>query len=111
MPVEIKGGAVFVDQELGVDLNAGPGTVTLDKGGMGKISVDGHFTSGGVTVGVIFTVEYSYDGVNWMDDYVSPAIELDVAYVNNSPAQYWRISTPATGAGNDFVDLGLAGVN
>ena len=111
VPVHLKDGAAFRVQQIGIDLNAGPGTISLDKGGMGKVSVDGHFSSGGVTVGVIFTVEYSDDGVNWEVDYVSGAAETDVAYTANSAAQYWRISVPATGAGNDYVDLKLAGVN
>lgn len=111
VPVHLKDGAVFREQTIDQNIQANPATITLDKGGMKNISVDGHFTSGGVTAGVIFTVEYSDDGVNWENDYVSGAAETDVAYSADSSAQFWRISVPATAQANDLVTLKLAGVN
>jgi hypothetical protein len=100
VPVDIQD-ALEIKEELYAADGTAAQNITMDKRGYGFVQALAKSTAAKLHT---YTLEYSFDNINWYNQYTSGAPELSTNQTLSSTARYWRWSSDAV-AGAHTLDL------
>lgn len=102
VPVDIQG-VLEIYETLYAASGLAVQTITMDKQGYGFVQA----LAKSLTPGELhtFTLDFSFDNVNWYNEYTSGVAELSINRTLSSTAKFWRLSSNNNGGAAHNVDL------